>query len=176
MAWTVVTIPRRTSGVGMPERCVYCNGAAEQDMTLRTRREAGRSKGRMTTTRLEEHVAIDVPFCRTHAAQSTRLRTEIRRLGFVDAGLFGLIGLVLVLVGLDAPFGVRFVFGVLAGLVLAVLALLATAVLVRRVPRYRDWGAGLLGVDLAAGAEAFTFRFANPTYAAMFRTRNGGQR
>jgi hypothetical protein len=173
MAWTSVTIQRRPSGVGMPEHCVYCYGRAEQDLVLRSRREMSRTKGRLTTTRIEEHVEIDVPYCNVHAARGRRLRREIRRLGFASAGLGVLLGLVALIASLDAPLGVRIFFGLLVGFALGILALLAIGILVRRIPRYRDWGAGLLGIDLAVGPTAMTFRFTNPTYAATFRTRNG---
>jgi len=173
MTWIAVTVPRRKSGVGMPERCVYCNGPAEQDAVLRTRRELSYSKSGLTTTHIDEHLAIEIPYCRAHAAQNLRIRMEIRRTGFILAAVFGLLGLLLVLVGLDAPAGVRVFIGILVGIALAALALLGTGALVRRVPRYRDWGAGLLGIDMAAGPDAMTFRFTNPTYAALFRTRNG---
>lgn len=173
MTWTKVTIPRQRASVGMPHHCVYCNGRAEQDLTLRARREMSKAKGRMTTTRLEEHLAIEVPYCRTDATRSMRLRREIRRLG-IGAGIAGIvIGLVIVVALLDAPLDVKFVLGVLTGIVLGLLALLSLSLLVRRLPRYRDWGAGLLGVDLAAGAEVLTFRFSNPAFAATFRTQNG---
>jgi hypothetical protein len=132
MSWMAVTIPRR-AGVGMPARCAYCFGTAEQDLLLK----------------------------------------EIRVLGIVVATLLGLFGLVAMIAGFDAPLGVRIFFGIVAGAILALLGLLAVGLSVRRLPRYRDWGAGLLGVDLAAGAEALTFRFTNKTFAAAFRTRNG---
>jgi len=172
MSWMAVTIPRR-AGVGMPARCAYCFGTAEQDLLLRARREAGRTTGRLTTTRLEEHFAVEIPFCRAHAARSAQVRKEIRVLGIVVATLLGLFGLVAMIAGFDAPLGVRIFFGIVAGAILALLGLLAVGLSVRRLPRYRDWGAGLLGVDLAAGAEALTFRFTNKTFAAAFRTRNG---
>jgi hypothetical protein len=173
MAWTLVTIPRRGSNIGLPERCVYCNGRSQQDLPLRASRVAGAKKGQFTTTRMEEHLEIDVPFCSADAERSRRTRVEIRRLGFAVAAIAALLGLVIVIVALDAPLGVRVVFGLLAGMVFALLGLLSAGLLVRKLPRYRDWGAGLLGVDLVAGPEALTFRFTNPTYAAMFRTRNG---
>jgi hypothetical protein len=173
MAWTSVTIQRRPSGVAMPEHCVYCYGQAQQDLVLRGRRETSRTKGRLTTTRMEEHIELDVPYCNTHAERGRRLRREIRRIGFVAAGLGVVLGLVAVIAGLDAPLGVRIFFGLLVGFALGILALLATGILVRRIPRYREWGAGLLGIDLAVGPTAMTFRFTNPTYAATFRTRNG---
>ncbi len=173
MAWTLVTIPRRGTRIGLPERCVYCNGRSEQDLLLRASRIAGAKKGQFTTTRMEEHLEIDVPYCKADAARSQRTRVEIRRLGFAVAALAALLGLVVVIVALDAPLGVRIVLGLLAGMVLALLGVLSAGVFVHRLPRYRDWGAGLLGVDLAAGPEAMTFRFTNAGYAAMFRSRNG---
>src|SRR5579864_2239727 len=59
MTWTAVTVPRRKSGVGMPERCVYCNGPAEQDAVLRARRELSYTKAGLTTTHIDEHLAIE---------------------------------------------------------------------------------------------------------------------
>jgi len=157
----------------MPAHCVYCYGAVAQDLTLRARRVQSASKGTLTRTLTEEHLAVAVPYCAADAARSAKLRGEIRRLGIGAAFLAGLIGLVVLLVALDAPLGVRIFFGLIAGALLGLLALLGVGAFVRRLPRYRDWGAGLLGADLAAGAEALTFRFTNPTFAAAFRTRNG---
>jgi hypothetical protein len=176
MAWMAVTIPRRKSGVAMPSRCAYCYGDAERDVTLRARRRTAQTKGRLTTTAFEEHLAVEVPYCRRDAARSERTRREIRVTGFAFAGVVGLAGLLALLIGLDAPLGVRIILGLLAGILLGMLGLLAAGALIRKLPRYRDWGAGLLGVDLAAGAEALTFRFTNATYAAAFRTRNGNLR
>jgi hypothetical protein len=173
MAWVAVTIPRRKSGVAMPSRCAYCYGDADQDVTLRARRRTGQTKGRLTTTALEEHLAVEVPYCRRDAARSQKTRREIRIVGFAFAGLVGLAGFLALLIGLDAPPGVRIVLGLIAGALLGLFGLIVAGLLVRRLPRYRDWGAGLLGVDLAAGAEALTFRFTNATFAAAFRTRNG---
>lgn len=174
MPWTPVTIARRGSNIGIPERCVYCYGSAEQDLPLRARRIESSKKGQLTITQMVEHLEIDVPYCRADAARSLRTRSQIRVLGFVAAAFGVLLGLVAVLSSpLDAPLGVRILFGVLAGIVLGLLALLSAGIAVRRLPRYRDWGAGLLGVDLVAGPHALTFRFTNPTYAATFRTRNG---
>jgi len=174
VSWIDVTIPRRPSGgLGMPAHCVYCFGPAARDLTLRARRVQSASKGTMTRTLVEEHLSVTMPYCAADAARCERLRREIRRLGIGAAALGGLIGLVVLLIALDAPPGVRIFFGLIAGVVLGLLALLAAGAFVRRLPRYRDWGAGLLGVDLAAGAEALTFRFTNPTFAATFRTRNG---
>jgi hypothetical protein len=157
----------------MPGHCAYCNGPAQRDLVLHVRREASRSKGRLTTTRMEEHLEVDVPYCNADAARGSRVRREIRTIGLIAAVIAGVIGLAAVIGGLDAPLGVRIFFGLIAGAVLGLLALLATGILVRRLPRYRDWGAGMLGVDLAVGPNAMTFLFTNPTYAASFRTRNG---
>ena len=174
MPWTPVTIPRRSSSIGMPARCVYCFGGAEQDLPLRTSRVETASRGQFTVKEMVEHLEIDVPYCRVHAARSTRLRVEIRRLGFAAATLGVVLGLVVLIAApIDVPLGVRAVFGVLAGMILGVLGLLSAGILVRGLPRYRDWGAGLLGIDLAAGPQALTFRFTNSTFAATFRTRNG---
>jgi hypothetical protein len=173
MSWTAISIPRRNSGVGMPERCIYCNERAEQDLPLRAHRTTGVTKGQFTTTRTEEHLEIEVPYCRRDAARSLRMRMEIRRLGFVAAAFTGLLAMIVLIVALDAPLGVRIVLGLIAGLFFAAGGLLAAGVLIHKIPRYRDWGAGLLGIDLAAGQEALTFRFTNATYAAMFRSRNG---
>lgn len=174
MSWIDVTIPRRPSGgLGMPAHCVYCFGPPETDLTVRARRVQSASKGTLTRTLVEEHLAVPVPYCAADAARSARLRGEIRRLGIGAAGAGGVLGLVVVLVALDAPLGVRIFFGLIAGVLLGLLALLGVGAFARRLPRYRDWGAGLLGVDLVAGAEALTFRFTNPTFAATFRTRNG---
>jgi hypothetical protein len=173
MPWTKVTIPRRTSGVAMPGRCAYCNGPAERDVVLHVRRETSRTKGRLTTTRMEEHVEIDVPYCNADAARGARVRRELRIIGRAAAALGAVLGFAAVIVGLDAELGTRIFFGLFAGGVLGFLALLATGILVRRLPRYRDWGAGMLGVDLAVGPNALTFLFTNSTYAATFRTRNG---
>jgi hypothetical protein len=173
MAWTNVTIARRGAGVGMPNRCAYCFGAAEQDLELRARRRVSVTKRMLTVTKVDEHVSLDVPFCRADATRSAQRRREIRVIGVTVAVLLAALGLLLILLGTDAPAGVRILLGAVAGVLLGLLGLVATGLLVRRLPRYRDWGAGLLGVDLAAGAEAFTFRFTNPTFAAAFRTRNG---
>ncbi len=173
MPWTAVTVPRRSSGVGLPERCAYCNERAEQDLPLRVHRTTGTKKGQFTNTRMEEHLELDVPYCRKDATRSLRMRTEIRRLGFVLAAVTGLLAMIILIVALDAPLGVRIVLGLIAALFFATLGLLSAGVLIHKVPRYRDWGAGLLGIDLAAGQDALTFRFTNATYAAMFRTRNG---
>lgn len=174
VAWINVTISRRPSGgLGMPAHCVYCYGPPATDLTLRARRVQSASKGTLTRTLVEEHLSVAVPYCAADAARSTQLRGEIRRLGFGAAALGGLLGFVVLLVALDAPLGVRVFFGLIAGVLLGLLALLAVGAFVRRLPRYRDWGAGLLGIDLVAGAEAMTFRFTNPTFAATFRTRNG---
>lgn len=173
MAWTRVTIPRRDGGVAMPAACAYCYGRAERDLVLHVRRETSRTKSALTTTRIEEHLEIDVPYCNADAAHGARVRREIRLIGR-GAGLLGfLVALAAVVAGLDAPLGIQIFFGVLAGIVLGLLALLAAGALVRRLPRYRDWGAGLLGVDLVVGPSAMTFAFSNPTFAATFRTRNG---
>lgn len=172
MSWVAVTIPRRGTSVGMPNHCAYCYGSADQDLTLRARRRASQTKGRLTITRLEEHLAVGVPFCRADAARSQKLRGEIRAVGYGFAALVALIGLVLMVVGLDAPVEDRVILGAIASAFLGFLGVIAAGLLVRRIPRYRDWGAGILGVDLAAGAEAMTFRFTNPTFAAAFRTRN----
>jgi len=173
MSWTSVTIARRPSGVVMPERCIYCSGRAERDLPLRARRLTNATKGRLTVTRLEEHITIDVPYCRADAARSADKRREIHHVGRAAAIGGYLLGLALVLALLDAPLGVRIVLGLIAGAVLGLLALFSAGVLVRRLSRYRDWGAGLLGVDLAAGQQAFTFRFSNAAYAALFRAQNG---
>src|SRR5579883_2679312 len=174
VAWIDVTIPRRPSGgLGMPAHCVYCFGPPATDLTLRARRVQSSSKGTLTRTLIEEHLAVSVPYCAADAARPAQLRTEIRRLGLVAAALGWLIGFVVLLVALDAPLGVRVVFGLVAGVLLGLLALLGAGAFVRWLPRYRDWGAGLLGVDLVAGVNALTFRFTNPTFAATFRTRNG---
>jgi hypothetical protein len=176
MVWNTVTVARNRETVGMPRSCVYCYGRAEQDIKLRTRRERSRTKGRLTTTRIDEQVTIDVPYCRRDAARSGRLRREIRRLGFTAAAISLVLGLLVVVLVLDAPFGVRLVIGVVAGFALGALALLAAGLAVRRLPRYRDWGSGMLGVDLAAGPEALTFRFTNATFASMFRSFNAPAR
>ncbi|HZQ34340.1 MAG TPA: hypothetical protein VFD32_00290 [Dehalococcoidia bacterium] len=174
VAWIDVTIPRRPSGgLGMPAHCVYCYGPPATDLTLRARRVQSASKGTLTRTLVEEHLAVAVPYCTADAARSARLRGEIRRLGLVAAAVGWLIGFVVLLLALDAPIAVRIVFGLIGGVLLGLLALLGVGAFVRRLPRYREWGAGLLGVDLVAGADALTFRFTNPTFAATFRTRNG---
>src|SRR5579883_2785267 len=114
MAWVSVTIPRRRAAVGMPKRCAYCYGRAEQDLTLRSRRLTKATRGRMTITKLEEHIAIDVPFCSADAERSQHTRVELRRLPIACAVVFGLLALAVVLLSLDAPAGVQIFFGLLA--------------------------------------------------------------
>jgi hypothetical protein len=174
MPWNTVTIPRRGFKVGIPERCVYCFHSADLDLPLRARRVQSSKKGQLTITQMVEHLEIDIPYCRSDANRSVRTRKQIRTLGFGAAAAGILLGLLAVVTSpLDAPLGVRIIFGVLVGFALGVLALLGAGIAVRKLPAYRDWGAGMLGVDLIAGPEALTFRFTNPTYAATFRTRNG---
>lgn len=176
VAWTEVTIARRAGGVGMPERCVYCFGDPAQDLTLRARRVDSTTKGQFTYTQLEEHLAVGVPFCAADVHRSARMQRELRGLSLAAAALGLLIGLLGCLLLLDAPLYAQIILGLCVGGVLGLLGLLLAGLFVRRLPRYRDWGAGMLGVDLVAGAQALTFRFTNPTFAATFRTRNGGER
>lgn len=173
MPWTPVTIRRRAS-VRMPDRCAYCNGPAERRLTLRAARRLAVHTGRLTRTLEEEHFEIPVPFCAPHGTRTETMRGELRRVRRIGGGAGALLGVV---AGLFAVPGFSVVEALMAailfGLILGALAFVATAIVARKLPRYRDYGAGLLGVDLAAGAEALTFRFTNAAYAATFRTRNG---
>jgi len=172
VAWVAVTIRRRGS-VRLPGSCAYCNGPAERRLPLHVSRRLGVRTGRLTRTIEEEHLEIAVPFCATHGQRTERLRRELRRIRRAG-GLFGaLLGLVVVLVLFDLPFGTRLPLAIIIAALLGGLAFVAAALLARTLPRYRDYGAGVLGVDLIAGHDVLTFRFTNPTYAATFRTYNG---
>jgi len=168
-----VTIPRRAGGVGMPERCAYCFGEPAQDLTLRARRVDSSTKGQFTYTQIEERLAVGVPFCAADVRRSARLRRELRGLGLTAGAIGVLLGLIGCLLLLDAPLYAQLILGLGVGAALGLLGLLAAGLFLRKLPRYRDWGAAMLGVDLVAGAQALTFRFTNPTFAATFRTRNG---
>ena len=172
MPWQAVTIKRRAS-VRMPDRCAYCNGPAEQRLPLRATRRVGVHTGRMTRTIEDERREIPVPFCAEHGVRAEGVRRELRLIRRAGALLGALIGLLSVLLLFNIAWPARVPLAIVVAVVLGGLAFVAAALWARGLPRYRDYGAGMLGVDLAAGAEALTFRFTNPTYAATFRTRNG---
>lgn len=172
MSWQAVTIKRRSS-VRMPDRCAYCNGPAEQRLPLRATRRVGVQKGRLTRTIEDEKLEIPVPFCTAHGARADGVRRELRLLRRAGGVSGALIGLLAVLLLFSIAWPARVPLAIVVAAALGALAFVATALLARGLPRYHDYGAGMLGVDLAAGAEALTFRFVNPTYAATFRTRNG---
>jgi hypothetical protein len=172
MPWLAVTIKRRGS-VRMPDRCAYCNGPADRRLPLRTSRRLASHTGRMTRTLDEEKLEIPVPFCALHGARADGVRRELRLARRLGGAAGAVLGLLVVLLLFDIDGATRVPLAIMIGAALGVLAFVATALVARGLPRYRDYGAGMLGVDLAAGAEALTFRFTNPVYAATFRSRNG---
>lgn len=174
-----------------PDRCIYCGRARDGSISypvkgISSQKISGGVAGVGGTSAVwTAETSLDVPYCRQHHREATRVRSLLRTLKIVGTLLGAAIGILVPLAVCGTSHEAPWIVGIVLGLPLGALLLndlpggLARKIIARHYAAFADTPlflgsfSGLLGLRIITEThQEFELEFANDEIADEFKSLN----